>query len=223
MQIQSFTQQEKKALIQKVPRWWHSIDLGDGITTPGKILQKGHRIKCSILPKNMQNKTVLDIGAWDGYYSFECERRGAKVTAIEKNYYEGFLTAKKILNSKVKFQKMDLFDLPKKQYDIVLFLGVLYHLKNPVKALEIMHTITKDLLLIDSYYIKKPSHPPLMTFFPERRKGNQQTFQGTKWGPNIKCIIEMLKYVGFRKVQIFRKYGHPLVTRRGRVMIKAYK
>jgi len=72
-----------KKEVEKI-RWWHKIDLGNGIITPGKS-DTFKKIKGIGLPEDLTGKTVLDIGAWDGFYSFESERRGAsRVLAIDE-------------------------------------------------------------------------------------------------------------------------------------------
>lgn len=222
--MKKFTPQEKKVLVNKVSYWWHTIDLGNGVVTPGLIHPEVHRMRSSAIPQNLKGKTVLDIGAWDGYYSFECEKRGAKVTAIDNNQHlkghKGFHTVKKILDSKVKFYEMDLFDLPKlnEKFDTVLFFGILYHLKYPLKALEIIFSKTKKLLVLESHYIKTKNKEPTMRFYPGKELGNDPTCW---WGPNIQCIIDMLKVVGFKKVEIYKTYLNK--KERGRIITKAYK
>ncbi len=192
--------------------------------TPGFTQPKVHKIRSSAIPRNLKGRTVLDIGAWDGYYSFECEKRGAKVTVIDNNQHlkghKGFYTAKKILNSKVKFYQMDLFDLPKlrEKFDIVLFFGVLYHLKYPLKALETISAKTKKLLILESHYIKTNTKEPVMRFYPGEELSNDST---NWWGPNKRCIIDMLKVVGFKKVEIYKTYLNK--KERGRMIAKAHK
>jgi len=100
----------------------------------------------------------LDIGAWDGYYSFLCESRGARAIAIDLlpqrkrgQSIRGFLTAKKVLNSNVEYILMDLYDIDSLDaaFDIVLFLGVYYHLKHPLYALEKIYNKTRELLVLE--------------------------------------------------------------------------
>ena len=222
--MKTLTLQQKQVLVNKVPYWWHTIDLGDGIVTPGFTRPEVHQLRSSVIPENLKGKSVLDIGAWDGYYSFECEKRGAKVTAIDNYQHrrkrKGFDTAKKILNSRVKHYKMDMYDLPKmkKRFDIVLFFGVLYHLKYPLKALEIIHSKTIDLLVLESHYIKTKTKDPVMRFYPKDELSTDPT---NWWGPNIQCIKDMLKVVGFKRIALFKTYLDK--KDRGRIIIKAYK
>src|SRR5215471_8503954 len=100
--------------------WFHTIDLGHGVVTPGEddSPAKLRRLK---LPQDLSGKTFLDIGAWDGFFSFEAERRGAaRVMALDSYVWEGrvpgkskagFLAARSILNSDVEDLNMDAFEL----------------------------------------------------------------------------------------------------------------
>ena len=70
-------------------KWFHSIDLGNGIITPGQV-KTFQKVKTIGIPENLEGKTVLDIGAWDGYFSFEAEKRGAKrVLATDSFIWSG--------------------------------------------------------------------------------------------------------------------------------------
>src|SRR4051812_31224950 len=90
-------------------RWWHTIDLGQGVVTPGATDTRA-RIHQTGLPANLAGWSVLDIGAWDGFFSFECERRGAdRVVALDHVIWndpsvgrKGFDLARRTLNSKVE-------------------------------------------------------------------------------------------------------------------------
>ncbi len=219
------TPEEKRRLTAAVPYWWHTIDLGDGVHTPGKIPAGVHQTIASAIPADLTGKTVLDVGAWDGYYSFECERRGARVTAIDNNLHlrghQGFHTAKRILDSRVTFHEMDLFELPGKmqeRFDVVLFLGVLYHLKYPLHALEILSSVCDELLVVESHYIRTLTNDPMMRFYPGTELRDDPT---SWWGPNIPCIVDMLKAADFADVQLHTTLSNELDQ--GRVVLKAYK
>ena len=85
--MKSTNPEELRSKVQAVPFWWHSIQLGEGITTPGEksseVLEK--ELQSLHLP-NLSGKTVLDIGAWDSFYSFEAERKGAKSVSALDHY-----------------------------------------------------------------------------------------------------------------------------------------
>lgn len=197
--------------------WWHRIDLGNGLVTPGRCnnflaLKKIH------LPPNLKDKTVLDIGAWDGFYSFESEKRGAKrVLATDsfvwqkkglegKSSKDGFNLARKILKSKVDDLEIEVLDLsPEKigQFDLVLFLGVLYHMRHPLLALEKVYSVTKDMLILETHVDLISSKYPAMRFYPRKELRKDMT---NWWGPNPSAVKAMLKDVGFKKVKLKAKY-----------------
>src|ERR1700693_2036102 len=121
--------------------WYHSIELPNGEVIQGiqSLAQQRLRLRQFLIPEDLRGKRVLDIGAWDGWFSFEMERRGASVVAVDAVKSEKFLHARELLGSKVEYHIADVYDMRPSElgvFDIVLFLGVLYHLKNPVLALE---------------------------------------------------------------------------------------
>ena len=158
---------EIKRLIAEHGRWWHEIEVAPGIVTPG---DDSNRIKLPILdalglPHDLRGKRALDIGASDGYFSFELEKRGADVVSIDfvPETYTGFATARKILGSRVDYRMDNVYNLTPEGYgafDVVLFLGVLYHLRKPLAALDAIRSVMKDgaqlfvaTMLIDEYFL----------------------------------------------------------------------
>ena len=122
--------------IDSVPVWHQRIELAPGIFTPGT--QMSSNLLSSInLPRNLSGLRVLDLGARDGFFSFECEKRGAaEVIAVDYSPVEltGFAVASKILNSKVKWLTANVYrinELKLGKFDLVLFLGVIcyFHLQ----------------------------------------------------------------------------------------------
>src|SRR5579871_715986 len=93
--------------------WYHSIELPDGTVIPGiqTIDQLRARIAQYPIPRDLTGKRVLDIGAWDGWFSFEMERRGATVVAVDSARQKTFFEAKKLLNSKVEYIVEDVCHL----------------------------------------------------------------------------------------------------------------
>ena len=121
--------------------WWHSFELPDGSIIEGvsDLAAQKRRIAQFPIPQDLRGKRVLDIGAWDGWFSFEMERRGAEVVAIDRWENPRFYEIRRMLGSKVDYREMDVYELhPDKigTFDIVLFMGVLYHVKHPLLALE---------------------------------------------------------------------------------------
>jgi tRNA (mo5U34)-methyltransferase len=224
--------------------WWHSIDLGDGVRTEGRksaeILRK--ELADVDLP-DVRGKSVLDIGAWDGFYSFEAERRGAsRVVALDyfvwsldldaqhaylaRCHEEGrtpqpwnevpevwkpdtlpgkacFDTAVAALGSNVEsvvadFLEVDLDALG--TFDVVLFLGVLYHLLDPYAAVRRLAEVTNEVAIIETAAILTPGLEvyPLVAFFPEDELLGDPT---NWWAPNAAALAGMCKAAGFSRVE----------------------
>lgn len=134
-------------LIQSVV-WHHRFEIAPGMMTPGRYNPNG-LFKRLELPETMEGLRVLDIGARDGFFSFECEKRGAEVLAIDYLPAEemGFEVARRILGSSVEFRQANLYELPELKlppFDIVLCLGVVYHVPDPYLAFEILKSLVKN-------------------------------------------------------------------------------
>ena len=130
-------------------QWYHSFEIYPGIYSPGKNkCQPDIYLDRYGVPKDLNGKKALDIGAWDGPYAFELENRGADTTALDIHSPEntGFSTAKKIKDSGVRYIRNSVYDLNPSEhgtFDVVLFLGVYYHLKNPLLALRKIYSVMK--------------------------------------------------------------------------------
>jgi tRNA (mo5U34)-methyltransferase len=200
---------EQKIDLERIKRikWHHTFDFGNGVKTPGGD-NSSRKLKRLHLPKSLTGKTVLDVGAWDGFFSFEAERRGAaRVLATDSFVWEtigreGFDFAKSALGSKVEDLHKDVLDLSPEElglFDVVLFLGVLYHMRHPLLALEKVASVTGELLVVETVVDMLWYRRPAMAFYVGDELGNDQT----NWvGPNVPALVGMLKTVGFKKVDI---------------------
>jgi tRNA (mo5U34)-methyltransferase len=190
-------------------RWYHSIDLGDGIVTPG-VDDSPARLARLDLPQSLNGRTVLDIGAWDGFFSFECERRGAsRVLAVDSYSWQGsgwgtkagFELAREALGSRVEDLDIDVLDLSPERvgtFDVVLFLGVLYHVPNPLLALEKVASVTRGTLIVETVVDLLGVNRPAAVFYPGTELNRDPT---NWWGPNPPAVVGMLKTVGFDRVR----------------------
>jgi tRNA (mo5U34)-methyltransferase len=211
------TEKELQADVARIT-WWHSIDLGNGIVTPGlKNPESPDRLK-AIFPADIAGKTVLDVGAWDGFYSFEAERRGAaRVLATDSFCWsgqgwgtkDGFQLARRVIGSAVEDEEIDVLDLsPERigQFDIVLCLGVLYHMRDPLLALERVASVTRETLVVETHVDMLGTRRPAAAFYP----GSELLEDSTNWwGPNYAALVGMLEAVGFRSAEIV----HPSPSR----------
>ncbi len=194
--------------------WWHRIDLGDGIITPG-VDNTPYKLKQLGIPDSLHGMTVLDIGASDGFFSFEAERRGAsRVLATDvwtgqcwgMQAKRGFDLARSALDSKVEDMEIEVLDIsPEKVgvFDMVLFLGVLYHMPHPLLALERVFSVTGEQLILETHIERVGGSRPAMVFY----QGSELNRDPTNWwGPTPSAVEAMLSSVGFRKVIKFKEY-----------------
>jgi tRNA (mo5U34)-methyltransferase len=191
--------------------WYHTIDLGNGIVTPG-VDNSPRKLARLQLPASLQGKTVLDVGAFDGFFSFECERRGAARVLSSDHFVwhgghnqaskRGFELARRTLGSKVEDMDIDALDLSPERvgtFDLVLFLGVLYHMRHPFLSIEKVASVTKDMLIVETSVDLLGVKRPAVAYYERDELGNDPT----NWsGPNPAAVVAMLRTVGFRHVDI---------------------
>jgi len=196
-------------------KWFHTIDFGQGIVSPGDDDSPG-KLKRLQIPRDLSGKTFLDIGAWDGFFSFEAERRGAsRVLAVDSYVWDGkvpgkskagFLAAREILNSKVEDAHLDAFDLSPERigrWDVVLLAGVLYHVKHPWLLLEKAAAVTNDLLIVETFIDMRFTLRPATAFYPG---GLLTKRHADNWcGPNIPALKAMLSDCSFPSVNVVHR------------------
>ena len=222
--------------------WYHQIDLGHGIITPG-VDNTRERISAIRLPDDLSGQDVLDVGAWDGAFSFAAERRGAnRVLAVDsfcwngtgfekhQDPYEawgtkdGFNCARRILGSRVEDREVEVVELSPTTvgvFDIVLFLGVLYHMKHPLLALERVASVTRDRLVLETHIDLIELDRPAMAYYPKDELNHDAT---NWWGPNPLAVEHMLKTVGFHHVErVNHICSDPSNRSQGRAIFHAFR
>ncbi len=244
--VTRYSCEELEAMAKSLEFWWHSIDLGQGVITQGwktpDVLVK--ELEALRLP-DLSGKTVLDIGAYDGFFSFEAEKRGARrVVALDHYVWSldlpkhiqywreckergivplpnestpywqpdrlpgkrGYDVAHKALHSKVKtvvgdFMTMNLDSLG--TFDVVLFLGVLYHMENPFASLRRLASVTNGVAIIETHAIAVPGyeHLELCEFYSSNQLNGDVS---NWWGPNLKALEGMCRAAGFAHVEVVK-------------------
>jgi tRNA (mo5U34)-methyltransferase len=197
-------------------RWFHTIDLGRGVVTPGEN-RTASTLKRIRLPDDLTGKSVLDIGAWDGFFSFEAERRGAsRVVAVDPECWRepawgerGFGTrrpfdfARRALDSTVEPLDVDLLDLSPEtvgRFDVVLFLGVFYHLPDPWPYVRAAAGVCDDLLIVETHADLLDVPRPAMALYPGAELENDES---NWWGPNAAALAAMIGETGFGHVKVY--------------------
>ncbi len=203
---------ESRRQIERLSKlgWYHSIELPDGAVIPGhqSVEQLRRRVDQFHIPRDLRGKRVLDIGAWDGWFSFEMERRGAQVLAVDSTKSTRLLEAKSILGSKIDYHVADICRLTHRDvgtFDIVLFLGVLYHVKHPILALENVCGMTRDFACIESFVSDPdPATLPVMEYYETTELRGQLD----NWvGPNASCLMAFCRTAGFARVDFESALG----------------
>lgn len=203
-------------------RWYHRIDLGPELgVTPGGSDKDAERLDYMKLPASFAGLDVVDVASWDGYFAFEAERRGASrivATDIWGDYYvpniamrnmqSGIEFAIKALNSKVVTLYSSVYDLSQRIWseldeefmaDVVLFPGVLYHLQNPLDALqEIYKVMSRDgLLIVETHLDLLALARPAIALY----RGDEAANDATNFtGPNPAAVETLLEWAGFRDI-----------------------
>lgn len=194
--------------------WFHSIDLGGGVVTPGQAVLDECQARADIyFGVGIEGYSVLDVGAWDGFYSFEAERRGAsRVLAVDKFCWgyggrgnpEAFRYARRALNSRVEDALLDLDETTEAKvgrFDLVLFNGIVYHDPHALEHLRQVARITTQALTVETFVDMMDVPRPMLVFYPgeDAPKG----FPQNGCGVNSLFMGAYLKRLGFETVLEF--------------------
>jgi len=196
------------SLMSNVGLWYHRIELAPGLITPGindspAVLKN---LETMGLPEDGSGLRVLDIGCRDGFFAFVMEARGADVIGVDyaPSNTTGFEVATRILDSKVEYIVENVYDLDPQKYgrfDVVFFLGVLYHLRNPLLALDRIRQMLNPggLLFVESQLSTDERinslDIPIWQFYPRDTLNNDET---NKWAPNLpglRCVVEEAEFI----------------------------
>ena len=202
-EFQRLIRLQTEAFARNTP--YHSLELNDGTIIPGiiPVPQLRARLDRYPLPEDLTGRRVLDIGAASGWNSFECERRGAEVVAIDCVEYEELRAVKRLRDSKVEYAVIDIEELTPERFgffDYVLFFGVFYHLRHPLLALENVCSVTRGVGFIESYVIDDAPDAARchMEFYETDELGGQID----NWcGPTTQCLMAMTRAAGFPRVE----------------------
>ena len=208
--------------VRELGTWFHNLDLGGVRTAPDHFLGDYPMIKwqrfAHALPRDLSGKTVLDVGCNGGFYAIEMKRRGAdRVVAVDHDphYLAQARFAAEVSGVEIDFRELSAYDLAAlgERFDIVLFLGVLYHLRHPLLALDLIHEhVARDLLVFQSMQRGSGEIEPLESDYPitevdvfersgfPRLHFIEQRYAGDPtnwWLPNRACTEAMLRSAGF--------------------------
>lgn len=219
---ESLTQDQIRQRVAELGQWFHNLDLGGVKTAPDHFLGDYPEVKwqrfASAIPTDLTGKSVLDVGCNAGFYSIQMKRRGAeRVVGIDTDdkYLDQARFAARVSGAEIEFRNLSVYRVGElhEKFDLVLFLGVLYHLRHPLLALDLLHEyVVADLLVAQSMLrgsdesIEVPPDFPFWEserfesekfprmYFVEKRYANDPT---NWWIPNRSCFEAMLRSAGF--------------------------
>jgi tRNA (mo5U34)-methyltransferase len=214
-----------QAKIDAIPFWYHKIELPGGIVTPGYLPHDPAQYR---VPKNLIGKRVLDVGAWDGYWTFEALRRGAtEVVAIDdfsdnlgnstlaRPAWETFDLCAKALEygeDCVTRREMSVYDVSPEtlgMFDIVFFFGTLYHLRHPLLALDKLASVCTGEIFVESAILD--DYSPYRGGLGHGYPGQQMVmeFYPNWWSPTLLCLGQMVRAAGFTDVNVWKLMDKP--------------
>lgn len=214
---------EIAARVAALGEWFHNFDLDGVRTAPDHFLgdypaSKWRRFEAAI-PADLRGKTVLDVGCNGGFYAIEMKRRGAdRVVGIDTD--DGYLAqarfAAEVTGADIELVRMSVYEVAalRERFDLVLFMGVLYHLRHPLLALDLLHEhAARDTLVFQSLLRGPDRSAAVLPDYPFAEKGVfddpafprlcfvERCFAGDPtnwWIPNGACAEAMLRSAGFK-------------------------
>jgi tRNA (mo5U34)-methyltransferase len=221
--------------IKRFPFWYHKIQLPFGIVTPGwaPINSEAYGV-----PASLSGKRVLDVGAWDGYWTFEALRRGAvQALAIDdfsdylgylenkdRKAWETFDTCRDILGYETwQCPRLDMsvYDVRKEitgMFDVIFCFGTLYHLRHPLLALDLLASVCREEIYVESAILDDFS--PYRGGFGQGYPGSQMVMEfypdnqygdnkTNWWVPTLTCLMHLVRAAGFDEVEGWKLTGNP--------------
>jgi tRNA (mo5U34)-methyltransferase len=220
-----FSRDEIRARVEALGPWFHNLELDGVQTAPTHFLGDYPSVKwrrfCAAIAPDLTGRTVLDIGCNAGFYSIEMKRRGAaRVLGIDsdEDYLAQARFAAEVTGLDIEFRRLSVYDVGAigERFDVVLFLGVLYHLRHPLLALDLIYEhVADDTLVFQSmqrgsaeideleddhdFWVTDPfdrAGYPKLHFIEHRYAGDPTNW----WIPNRACAEAMLRSAGFEIV-----------------------
>jgi tRNA (mo5U34)-methyltransferase len=233
------TTEQIEQRVRSLGEWFHNLDLKGVHTAPKHFLGDFPTVFWKTFqhafPADLKGRSVLDIGCNAGFYSIEMKRRGAsRVVGVDcdQRYLDQARFATQVMGVDVELRKLDVYDVGTlgERFDVVLFMGVLYHLRHPLLALDLLHEhVVKDLLIFQTLergseqvgpfakdypiterdIFNRPDYPK-MHFIEHEYAGDWANW----WAPNRACTEAMLRSAGFDILE--RPSSEVYICRRGK-------
>ncbi len=226
---------ERKAqdALARVPLWFHTFALGDGLYTPG--VARDHRYRAPFLPEDLRGASVLDVGTFDGFYAFLAESRGAdRVVAVDNEQYRdwvrarwgvdlegaaGFRAIADLIGSRVEYMRVDAFDLDRldERFDLVFCFGILHRVENPLGLLRVLRRrlAPGGELLLETYGVASSAASAGIEVHVPGDVYARDEF--VYWGFTDRGLADLARTAGFKAARALDQQvidGHPRIIAR---------
>lgn len=234
---------ELQRAVERIPYWYHRIELPGGVVTPGWAPMDAAAYR---LPEDLSGQSVLDVGAWDGYWTFEALKRGAsRVTAVDdfsddcgelvaadrSGRWDSFDLCAKALGytNRIARYKINIeSEAYAGRFDVILCFGLLYHTRNPMKVLQNLRRFCQGSIYIESAILDHVTSPYtgyaysgrecLAEFYPTNEFGSNES---NWWVPTLKCLTAWVQAAGFVNIEAWKLTDYPQHISHCRGFVKA--
>lgn len=220
-------------VLERVPLWFHTFSL-DGGSLYTRGVARDHRYRIPALPRDLTGKSVLDVGAFDGFYAFLAEARGAdRVVAVDNEQYrdwvrsrwgveleggEGFRAIAELLGSRVEYRRLDAFDLDHldETFDLIFCFGILHRVENPLGLLRVLCRRLGDggQLLLETYGVDNPLLEDEAAIRVRESGEVYARDDFVYWGFSGESLDRLARHAGFAGARILDRPmidGHPRI------------
>jgi tRNA (mo5U34)-methyltransferase len=223
-----------RGVLDRVPLWFHtfSLDSSEELYTPG--VARDHRYRIPALPDDFSGMSVLDVGAFDGFYAFLAEARGARrVVAVDNEQYkswvksrwgvelqggEGFMAIRELLGSNVEYRRLDAFDLDRLEgaFDLVICFGILHRVGDPLGLLKVLRRrlAAGVRVLLETYGSKDQTHHAASAVHVYKPGEVYARDDFVYWGFGVASLRRLASAAGYEGFELFDApviAGHPRV------------
>lgn len=221
-QLKNANAETLQKVIEKLEPWFHDFELTPGLSTsPTNRDSQRNKWKFiePFIPKDLDGKTILDIGCNSGFFSFEMKKRKA-ARVVGTDIMPHCLAQARFLSHwfdlPIELRQVDAYNVDTLgEFDFIIFIGVLYHLKHPLYALEKVSAICKDTVYLHSLLHGEGNYETLDNYkFEDRKSFDDPQFprmyfieksfnndQSNWWIPNRSCLKAMARIAGFSKIE----------------------
>ena len=233
------SREEAERYVKSYSFWYHRVYLGHGVyTMPPTMADRVWALIKPTFPENLNGASMLDVGSNAGFFSIMAKLRGAgRILGIEsfKMFYDQGEYIRNIWQMDIEYRFMDAHEIGKidEEFDLVMFAGILYHLKNPLLVLEEVGRRCRDAIVVESEVIPEdprnlimarlgplgkvkltPTTKGFMKFY-ERDELNGD--MSNWWAPDTECLMGMLRVAGFKF------FSRPIYHAPSRILLIATK